>query len=248
MLSDSWVKKEIAIEDELEARRKADLLEEMGITQHDVDKLRKSMLSPAEAVHAKSEELTRIRQHKGRKEDWEEFVDIKRRMGRVMHHSEFIRRLRTVVPSLIVAPGRVRNQLGLYMVRSAPVRECPDEYLGTFKHHYPQPVYIGWVDMGVMPEYEVDIVNSAQVPISQKRGWRTILLRMIERWNYVLEVSGASGTREIRPKLDINGQKVKASRASIITENQALEAFGYPTQGLTASYYRHQLWRFRNGY
>lgn len=246
MLSDSWIKKEISTEQDLEEQRKSALLEEMGITTSDVDKLRKTMLSGDEAVCAKNEELTHIRQHRGRKADWEEFVDAKRRMGRIMHHSEFIRRLRPLIPSLIVAPGRVIGQLGLYMVRSTPVKECLD-YRGAEKSHFSMPVYIGWIHQGEMPEFEIDLVNEAQIPIGQKRGWRTILLRLIARWNYEMDVSTATGVRESRPKLDIWDRPIKAGRASIITEKQALDAFGCPTNGLTASGYRRQLWEFRNG-
>src|SRR5258708_35425396 len=125
-LTDSYVKKEFVPGSELEEQRKADLMEEMGLTTNDVDKLRAMMLSSDEAVCAKSEELEKIRQHKGRKEEWEEFVDAKRRMGKVLHHSEIIRRLRRIVPSLIVAPGAQHNRISLYVVRNTPIKEIQD--------------------------------------------------------------------------------------------------------------------------
>lgn len=233
------------IEDALEKERQEALLKEMGIEPHEADKLRKTMLSPDEAVHAKSEELVRAVQSRGRKEDWEEYVDAKRRMGRVLHHSEFIRRLRTIVPRLAVYRGRVNGTLSLYDFRSAPVKDCPD-YKGSEKWYFTEPVYIGWCHIGEMPEYEIDVINNFQVPIGQKRGWRTILMRMIARWNHETEIVPAGSVKEVRPKVDIWGRKIRANRASIITEEQALEAFGYPTQGITASAYRRQLYEFRN--
>ena len=102
------------------------------------------------------------------------------------------------------------------------------------------PVYIGWIHSGEMPEYEIDIVDDAQCASGQRRGWRTILLRMIVRWNKMLKPNGEF-------EVDIHGVPRRESRASIITEAQALKAFGVPTQGfITATGYRHQLFNFRN--
>lgn len=237
-LADSYVKKDINPVDELEIQRQESLLKEMGINRNEADKLRGTMLSPQEAVCAKQEELVRARQHKGRKSDWEEFADAKRRMGRVMHHSEFVRRLRTIVPNLVVAQGGQRNRLGLYSVRSTPVSEVPT-YAGPEKHHFPCPVYLGWIEMGVMPEYEIDITNDVQIAIGQKRGWRTVLLSMIVRWHLRLNALG-------EPALDMWNRPTRLARASFITEEQALDAFGHPSNGATASNYRKQLYEFRN--
>ena len=221
------------------------LLSEMGINRNEADKLRKTMLDHKEALCAKGEELTRMRQKRGRKDDWEEWVDAKRRMGKVMHHSEFIRRLREIVPNMIASRGRRNGTINLYKIQNTPVREVPD-YLGPEKWYFLKPVFIGWIHEGEMPEYEIDIVNDVKVPIGQKRGWRTILLRMICLWDYEKVVTPMPGGVEIREREDIWGRKIKASRASIITEAQALEAFGYPSQGATASAYRQLLYLYRN--
>ena len=214
------------------------LLDSMGLSLHEANYLRTQMLSAEEAVAAKSEELTAIRQHKGRRSDWEELADAKARMGRPMHHSEFIRKLRTIVPSLIVTDGRKRGTLSLFMVRSTPVKEVPD-YKGSERTTFACPVYFGWIHSGDMPEYEIDLIDGFQCAIGQKRGWRTILLRLIARWNKRLELNG-------EPSLDIWGCPIRVSRASIITEEQAHEVFGYPSNGITASNYRRQLYDFRN--
>jgi hypothetical protein len=71
---------------------------------------------------------------------------------------------------------------------------------------------------------------------------------MICLWNYEKVLVNTAGITEVQEKVDIWGRKVKANRASIITEDQALEAFGYPTQGATASTYRQLLYMFRNNY
>ena len=216
------------------------LLDQMGLSLHEANYLRTQMLSADEAVCAKSEELTAIKQKKGRRSDWEELADAKARMGRPMHHSEFIRTLRTIIPSLIVTDGRVRGTLSLFMVRSTPVKEVPN-YKGPEKTNFSCPVYIGWIHSGEMPEYEIDLIDGFQCAIGQKRGWRTILLRLIARWNKKLELNG-------EPALDIWGSPIRLSRASIITEEQAHAAFGEPTNGITASNYRQQLFAFRNAH
>ena len=214
------------------------LLESMGLSLHEANYLRTTMLSADEAVAAKGEELTQIRQHKGRRSDWEELADAKARMGRPMHHSEFIRKMRTIVPSLIVTDGRVRGTLSLMMVRSTPVKEVPD-YKGPEKTNFSCPIYIGWIHSGDMPEYEIDVIDGFQCAIGQRRGWRTVLLRMIARWHKRLELNG-------EPSLDIWGCPIRTGRASIITEEQAHEVFGAPSNGVTASNYRRQLQDFRN--
>lgn len=214
------------------------LLDAMGLSLHEANYLRTQMLSADEAVCAKAEELTTIKQSKGRRSDWEELADAKARMGRPLHHSEFIRRLRTIIPSLIVTDGRVRDTLSLFMVRSTPIKEVPD-YKGPEKTTFSCPVYIGWIHSGDMPEYEIDLIDGFQCAIGQKRGWRTILLRLIARWNKKLELNG-------EPSLDIWGRPIRVSRASIVTEEQAHNVFGAPSNGITASNYRRQLYEFRN--
>ena len=220
-LVDSYVKKQFTRGDELEEERKAALLDEMGITTRDVNKLRAMMLSAEEAVCAKSEELEHIRQHKSRKENWDEFVDVKRRMGMVLHHSEVVRKLRAIIPGLVVAPGGQRGCISLYVTRNLPTSEITG-YAGT-RQRLDVPIYVSWLPEGWVPEYEIDYVNDVNVAVGQKRSWRTVLLRMISR-------KDAIG----RP-------------TSLITELQAEKEFGYPSNGATASWYRGALFEFRNG-
>lgn len=238
-LADSYVKQEFTPETDLEEQRKDALLEEMGITRHETDKLKKMMLSANEAVCAKKEEQVKIRQHKGRKDDWEEFVEVKRRLGHVMWHSEIIRRLRLIVPSLIVAQGGQLNRIGLYVTRNMAVSEIPDYPLTANGMLYTDvPIYIGWLELGESPEYEIDVVNDVQVAVDHRTGWRTLLLRLIARR------AAHCKQCEHNPKFHL-GQKGRPT--SLISEHAAERVFGYPSNGPTASNYRRQLWEFRNG-
>jgi hypothetical protein len=222
-LADSYVKQEFSPEVHREDRDKQLLLEEMGITQDDTDKLRKMMLSADEATCAKNEELTSIRQHKGQRDSWWEFMNVKRCMGRVLHHSEFIRGFRQLFPrqQVIVYDGAQRGRLGLCVVRNVPAEEIPD-YRGTLKH-VECPIYLGWCETDWIPEFEIDYTNDAFVAVGQRRGWRTVLLNLIARKDALK-----------RPD-------------SLVSEERARRVFGEVSDFERGRFYRRRLWEFRNG-
>jgi hypothetical protein len=227
MLQD-WVKKEFSPVDELEEQRKSALLEEMGLTDRDTKRLREQMVSADEAVAAKKEELTTIRQSRGRKDNWLEYLDIKARVGRVLHCSEILRRLRTIIPGLYPYDGRVRGTVGLV----APiVRTFEDGFHAGWE-------YLGWIHADKNTEYEIDLVDGDGVPRGRCQGWRTLLLNLIIR----RDGTGQFVLKERGIVQDGTGLPLK-----IITEEQAMKAFGWPTNGATASNYRRQLYEFRNG-
>lgn len=239
-LRDSWIKKDFDASFSLEEERRGALLEAMGLEDRDVQKLQKMMLSHGEAIEAKKEELDRIRAHKGRRTDWEEFIDFERRMGRPLQPSEFIRGLRKAIPRLVVAPGGQRNKLSLYVLRNVPVEEVPD-YRGKHKR-IELPVYVGWFDMYLLPEYEIDIPNEAGVAVKQIRGWRTILLRLHCR-KYLCPTCQQGE----RPNTKGCGLRGCGRPTPLVGEDTLNEVFGPPSNGATASYYRKQLYEFRNG-
>lgn len=242
MPNDNFVRKGFTKEHDLEAERKESLLEEMGLNRHEVDKLKRMMLGSKEAVVAKREELDKIRRHKGLRKGWEEFVDEKRRLGRVLHHTEIIRGLRSIVPSLIVCRGGQIGRISMYAIRNTPIYEIEGYPLATKTKRVDCPIYIGWLDLGISPEYEIDKVNEVDVAIGQRRGWRTLLLRlMLRRAPHCKQC--ADKDRQFRPHPNAFGRPL-----SFISERQAFAAFGNPTNGATASNYRAQLWMFRNGY
>lgn len=224
-MSDDFVK-QFPAEDAAWNNPEEALLEEMGLTRADTEKLRKTMLSADEAVAAKSEELTRIRQHKGRKENWLAFLDTKARMGHVLHAHEVIRRLRTVLPKLRVEDGRIRGTLSLF---SPVVRHFEDGF-------HPGWEYLGWIHAGANPEYTVDLVDDDGVPTGKLQGYRTLLLNLITR----KDGTGQWVLKEKGVVKDGTGLPLK-----IITEDQALKAFGAPTPAASSEYNR-QLYEFRN--
>lgn len=215
MLKD-YVKKDLSpLEEQLgrEEEQKRAFLEEAGIEDWSAQKLRDSMLSSEEVIIAKREQLDDIRIRKSRKPDWDEFIDAKRRMGRVLHHSEIISKLKTVIPDLYVDDGLVRNTISLYKWNR--YKKFGDKTGGT--------EYLGWMQYGDSPEYEIDLTNEVGIAVRQKRGWRTVLMNLICR-------------REEGSFLP----------CSVITEQQVYDLFGSPTNGETASKFRERLWKFRN--
>lgn len=196
----------------LEEERKQAFLEESGLEGVDADYLRRQLLSAEEATAAKTEQIEDVRIRKSRKTDWDEYIDAPRRWGRALHHSDILGSLHRLIPNLYVIDGVQKNTLGLYVWdRFAP-----------FQNKTGGTVFLAWMHKNWSPEYEVDLVNDVGIAIGQKRGWRTVLVRLICR------------------------RDVNFYPRSIITEQQAFNEFGYPTQGDTASNYRKHLWKFRN--
>ena len=221
-LSDSYVKPNFTPV-EANANREADMqrafLEESGLEDVDASRLRKTMLSAAEAVAAKTEQMEDLRIRKSRKHDWDEYVDARRRWGFARHHSDILTRLHRLIPNLYVDDGFIRNTLSLYIWdRSQPfiISDKVNIKVGG-------TVNLGWIQKEWSPEYEIDLVNDVGVAVRQIRGYRTAIMRMIVRRD----------SKTFFPR-------------SLFTEQQAHAEFGTPTNGQTASNYRETLYRFRN--
>jgi hypothetical protein len=230
-LSDSYVKKDISPEDEAWHSKEAALMEEMGITGNtaaDAAKLRKSMLSAEEAVCAKQEEMTAIRQHKGRKQDWQEYLDMKARMGRVYMGCDLLRKLRILLPDMKAVDGHVR---GTISINSPVVRTYEDGY------HWGMD-YIGWIYEDWNPEFRIDYVDEDGVPKGSRQGYVDFFLHNIIR---------KDGTGDFVLKGNGIVQDGTGIPLKILTEEKIKKVFGEPSQGPGRSKYVRQLWRFRHG-
>lgn len=220
-MSDNFVRTEYT-EAEKEQNRKKDMelafLEESGLEGADANYLRKTLLSSEEAIAAKTEQMEDIRARKSRKADWDEYIDFKRRFGRALHHSELIANLKQLIPNLYVTEGVMRHKDG-----SIDLGLYIWDRTAPFENKTGGTVYLGYLHSGWNPEYEIDIVNDVGIAVRKLRGWRTTLLNMIDRRD----------SKTFFPK-------------SLFGEYDALNVFGQPTNGATASNYRERLWRFRN--
>jgi len=109
---------------------------------------------------------------KQRVEDQDEYKNDEARVGRAMNHQTFLSVLRTLVPSLYIVPGRIVGQLAIFQTAASPQSSWGGR---DFK-------YLMYTDTGILPEfsqYEFDKVRDIRIR-EKRRGWRTILLRLIK--------------------------------------------------------------------
>src|SRR5208283_2210636 len=76
-----------------------------------------------------------------------------------------------LVPSLYIVDGRIEGDLAVFQTYGQPQ---PDLEGRTFR-------YLFYIPTGMLPEYSLYEFSERDVPIrEQKRGWRTVLLRLIK--------------------------------------------------------------------
>lgn len=98
-----------------------------------------------------------------------------RREGRILHMNEFMHKLRSAgLNAWYTNKGGMARTLGLYVSH---------EGLKTGCQHAPgAPHYVGFVQVPFMQEFEELHFDHHKLPLgSKRRGWRTILLRLIEQ-------------------------------------------------------------------
>jgi hypothetical protein len=103
-----------------------------------------------------------------------------KRTGHIYHMSEFLRLLKKALPAGYNAwytdKGGMANTLGLYV--SHPIGQSLNPLCS---HEKDQPHYVGFVQVPWMQEFEELHFDRYNIPLgSKRRGWRTILLKLIE--------------------------------------------------------------------
>ena len=98
-----------------------------------------------------------------------------KREGRIIHMNEFMRLLRSAgVNAWYSNKGGMPRTVGLYVGHEGLLPRCS---------HLPgAPHYVGFVQVPMMQEYEELHFDRYNVPLgSKRRGWRTVLLRLVEQ-------------------------------------------------------------------
>jgi len=96
----------------------------------------------------------------------EEYADVQARIGRIIHHSELITRLRKIGVRCWYRQHPQEDKLTLLVQRNQDVMQPPE--VGC------------WVKNGYMPEYSVLGFDEHGVPLAERyRGFRTVLLQLI---------------------------------------------------------------------
>lgn len=101
----------------------------------------------------------------------DELLDAEARIGRPMRHSDFFLVLEKLVPNLYVVPGRIQGHLAVYQTAACSQKQWGDR---DFR-------YLFYAEEGLMPEFsQYELGERDIVKRESKRGWRTILLRLIK--------------------------------------------------------------------
>jgi hypothetical protein len=139
------------------------------------DRLGDKLLSPQEALLRAFEETDR-RLQVYRLTDHEELKDTKARFGYPLSFVELIRRVRKINPALWVEDSiNMPGHCGFYRYKRPKQPDDPDkEFLAAFPKE-------------VLPEYSIVLVDKADLPIKEMRGWRTVLLRLIQQKALLLQ-------------------------------------------------------------
>jgi len=149
--------------------------ETIMLIQPDRNKLGDKSLRGAEALAQSFEQIDKSLQQY-RLPDHEQLKDVDARMGKPLHFAELIRRVVKLNPSLwaedsINRPGNV----GFYRHRTpTPEDPCDKEYLVAFPKD-------------ILPEYSIIETDAADLPVKEKRGWRTVLLRLLQQRALTIE-------------------------------------------------------------
>ena len=161
---------------------------------------RQKRLSPQEQL-ARNYEDTNERLDRYRLADHDTLKDVSQRMGRVMTHNEFIQRVQKVTHNRVWAEDSLSDPThmvcGFYFVKD-----------GVKK-------YVCSFDKGWMPEFSFILTDNADLPVKERRGWRTVLTRLLQlgaiTWDEVRSAFGdglshatadrwAANTRQIRSR------------------------------------------------
>jgi hypothetical protein len=96
----------------------------------------------------------------------EEYADIEARIGRIMHHSEFVTRLKKIGVRCALRDHPQTDKLTLLVQRGNDVLK---------------PYEVGcWIKNGFAPEFSVMGFDEHGVPLAERyRGWRTAILQLI---------------------------------------------------------------------
>jgi hypothetical protein len=142
----------------IRARQQAEMNDPNAMCMACVGGLFRSRKSPDE-IPAYLAEDTNKRLQKYRLPNQQELQNAPARMGRPMHHSELILKLRRIVSGLHAIPGNIVGDISLCVARSNTIE------------------YVTYCHKGYMPELSIAHVDAQNLPSWEERGWTTVVKR-----------------------------------------------------------------------
>jgi hypothetical protein len=97
--------------------------------------------------------------------DHDDLKNAEKRMGKPMMSSELVKRIEKLTNRAVWAEDSYRD---------------PDNVVGFYTIKKREKVHICAFDKGAMPEYSIIMTDAADLPIKEKRGWRTVLTRLMQ--------------------------------------------------------------------
>lgn len=97
--------------------------------------------------------------------DHEDLKNAEKRMGKPLMSSELILRIEKLTNKAVWAEDSYRD---------------PDNVAGFYTIKKREKVLVCAFDKGPMPEYSIIMTDAADLPIKEKRGWRTVLTRLLQ--------------------------------------------------------------------
>lgn len=136
-------------------------------------------LAPAEALEKYHETRIEPLHDRYRLYDHASFKDFERRRGECLHSSEFIYRVQELNPFVII-----QHQINF------------DSDWGMYLDVRDRLVYLSGFHNGWLTEFSYTFVDERDIPTEERRGWRTVLLRLMARgvlsWEQVVSEFGHS--------------------------------------------------------
>lgn len=126
------------------------------------------------------EHICRLRElnassHAIKRQRWqhqEDYRNDEARVGRLLHHSDFLYKLKKLVPSLFITEGRVIGDWAIFQTYPGPQSKLDGR----------EWEYLFYCHMGYIPEFSIYEFNERDIPQREsRRGWRTVLLRLIKK-------------------------------------------------------------------
>lgn len=153
-------------------------------------------LSPKEQLKQNYEDTDK-RLDTYRLSDHNDLKNAEKRMGKQLMHNDLIKRVEKITHKRIWAEDSYRdpNVVGFYHVKNG------------------EKTFICAFDKGAMPEYSIILTDSADLPVKEKRGWRTVLTRLLQAkamsWGEVVYGFGDGLSHAASSRWDFNTREFR---------------------------------------